>query len=102
MGARLYRYGAMSLAAIACTALGCVGNPAPLNLTSLEPTADQRKIADYYRQDAVFFRLKARELAERIETELAGLRAESHIIRALEIRIHPQHRPICLGRFGNV
>jgi hypothetical protein len=66
MGARLYRHGALSLAAVACTAIGCVSSPAPLTLTSLEPTADQRKIAEYYRQEALSFRLKARELAERI------------------------------------
>ena len=77
MGERLYRHGTISLAAIACTALGCVSNPAPLNLTSLEPTADQRKIADYYRQDAVFFRLKARELTERIEVYQSLFGADS-------------------------
>lgn len=68
MGERLYRPGVISLAAVACTALGCVTTTTPLDLTSLDPETDQRKIADYHKQDAVFFRLKARELAERIET----------------------------------
>lgn len=66
MTERLCKHGMISLAAIACTAVGCVSVPTPLNLSSLDPAADQRKIADYYRQDALSLRLKARELAERI------------------------------------
>ncbi len=77
MRERPWRYSMIPLAMAACTALGCITTSAPLNLTSLEPTADQRKIADYYRQDAVFFRLKAREMAERIETYQALFGADS-------------------------
>lgn len=68
MGERHYRHGAISFAAVACTAIGCVSSPPPLNLTSLDPATDQRKIADRYRHEALFFRLKAREMAERIMT----------------------------------
>lgn len=66
MRERPWLYGMIPLTTVACTALGCVSTTTPLDLTSLDPETDQRKIADYHRQDAVFFRLKARELAERI------------------------------------
>lgn len=66
MRERLWLYGMIPLTTLACLAFGCVNAARPLDLTSLDPATDQRKIADYHRQDAVFFRLKARELAERM------------------------------------
>lgn len=85
MGERLHRHGAMSLAAVACTALGCVNTTTPLDLTSLDPGTDQRKIADYHRQDADFFRLKARELAERIATYQSLFGAESEWVNGARL-----------------
>lgn len=47
-------------------ALGCARTSAPLDLSSLDPSQDQWKIASYYSREAVLFRLKADELAERV------------------------------------
>ena len=66
MWACLIRGRTLSLAAIAWMTVGCGATAAPLNLTSMDPTDDQRKIADYYTQDAEAFRLKSRDLIERI------------------------------------
>jgi hypothetical protein len=85
MTERLCKHGMISLAAIACTAVGCVSVPTPLNLSSLDPAVDQRKIADYYRQDAVFFRLKARELAERIMVYQGLFGAESEWVNGARL-----------------
>jgi hypothetical protein len=85
MGGRLCKHGMISLAAVACTAVGCANVTTPLDLTSLDPAADQRKIADYYRQDAVFFRLKARELAERILVYQDLFGAESEWVNGARI-----------------
>ncbi len=85
MTERLCKHGMISLAAVACTAVGCVSVPTPLNLSSLDPAVDQRKIADYYRQDAVFFRLKARELAERIMVYQGLFGAESEWVNGARL-----------------
>ncbi|MCS6292425.1 MAG: hypothetical protein H8J66_05070 [Nitrospira sp.] len=85
MTERRCKHGMISLAAIACTAIGCVSVPTPLNLTSLDPAADQRKIADYYRQDALFLRLKAREMAERIVTYQGLFGAESEWVNGARL-----------------
>jgi hypothetical protein len=85
MTERLCKHGMISLAAMACTAVGCASVPAPLNLMSLDPAVDQRKIADYYRQDALFFRLKAREMAERIVTYQSLFGAESEWVNGARL-----------------
>jgi len=85
MGERLCRPGTISLVAAACTAIGCVSVTTPLSLTSPDSTADQRKIADYYRQDALFFRLKAREMAERIVTYQSLFGAESEWVNGARL-----------------
>lgn len=66
MREHLWLYSLIPLTMVLGTTLGCVATSTPLDLTSLDPATDQRKIANYHRQDADFFRLKARELAERI------------------------------------
>lgn len=85
MGERFCNHGMISLAAMACTVVGCANVTTPLDLTSLDPAADQRKIADYHRQDAVFFRLKARELAERIMVYQDLFGAESEWVNGARI-----------------
>ena len=85
MTERFCKHGMISLAAVACTAVGCANVTAPLELTSLDPAVDQRKIADFYRQDAVFFRLKARELAERIRVYQNLFGAESEWVNGARI-----------------
>lgn len=51
---------------LAFAALGCARASAPLDLTSPDPNYDQNKIAGYYSREAVFFRLKAHEFAQRV------------------------------------
>jgi hypothetical protein len=46
--------------------LGCARPGTPLDLTSLDSSQDQQKIATYHRREAVLFRLKAEEAAERL------------------------------------
>lgn len=66
MRERPTRHGLIPLVTVACATLGCISLTAPLDLTSLDPATDQRKIAHYHTRDAAFFRLKAQEQAERI------------------------------------
>ena len=56
----------ISLVAAACAALGCTSVTAPLNLSSADPTFNQRKIAEFHSREAASFRLKAQDLSERI------------------------------------
>lgn len=51
---------------LACAVLGCAYVNVPLDLTSLDPTSDQRMIGDIHRREAVFFKFKAREQAQRM------------------------------------
>lgn len=51
---------------LAFATVGCVRTAAPLDLTSTDLNYDQNKIAGYYSREAVFFRLKAQELAQRV------------------------------------
>jgi len=46
--------------------LSCTRSPGPLDLTSQDPSQDQRKIASYHTQQAVLLRLKAEELSQRV------------------------------------
>ncbi|WP_455370631.1 hypothetical protein [Petrachloros mirabilis] len=47
-------------------ALGCTSVTAPLDLSSADPTFNQRKIAELHSREAAAFRLKAQDLSERI------------------------------------
>ena len=51
---------------IMAAGLSCARNTAPLDLTSPDSSQDQRKIASYHSREAVLFRSKAEEFAQRI------------------------------------
>jgi len=51
---------------VAVAGLGCARTSTLLDLTSTDPSQDQRKIASYYSQEAVLLRLKAEELSQRV------------------------------------
>ncbi|WP_455379404.1 hypothetical protein [Petrachloros mirabilis] len=51
---------------VAHAILGCTNVTAPLDLSSADPTFNQRKIAEYHSREAASFRLKAHDLSERI------------------------------------
>lgn len=85
MRERPWLYDMIPLTTMACTALGCVAPTTPLDLTSLDPATDQRKIANYHRQDADFFRLKARELAERIAAYQSLFGADSEWVNGARL-----------------
>lgn len=58
---------------------GCSGkSTAPLDMTALEPSQDQGKIAAYYRHEAVIARQQAEELTHRavVYERLFGLESE--------------------------
>ncbi|HEY6973051.1 MAG TPA: hypothetical protein VI359_01980 [Nitrospiraceae bacterium] len=44
----------------------CARTPVPLDLTSPDPSQDQRKIAGYHSREATVFRLKADEFSQRV------------------------------------
>jgi hypothetical protein len=44
--------------------LSCTPTPAPLDLTSQDPSQDQRKIASFHSREALLFQLKAEELSQ--------------------------------------
>lgn len=45
---------------------GCTRAPAPLDLTSSDPAHDQLKLASYHSREALFFRLQAEALSQRV------------------------------------
>ncbi len=48
-----------------CLLLGCMNRGAELDLTSSDPNKDQRKIAQFYNQEATRLRHMARDLSHR-------------------------------------
>lgn len=65
-GRRCKRAGLFVLLAMMVAGLSCARPPGPLDLTSQDPSQDQRKIASYHTQQAVALRLKAEELSQRV------------------------------------
>ena len=57
---------AILLLSAALFLVGCHRPAAPLNLNSTAPVYEQSNIAGYHDNEAAFFRLKARELHQRI------------------------------------
>jgi len=51
---------------VAVAGLGCARTSTPLDLTSTDPSQDQRKIASYHTQEAAVLRSKAEELSQQV------------------------------------
>lgn len=66
MRGRTYSRSIVTFLPLACAVLGCAYVSVPLDLTSLDPTSDQRRIGDTYSREAVFFKFKAQEQAQRV------------------------------------
>lgn len=64
-GRRCNRAGLLVLF-LAVAGLSCARTPVPLDLTSQDPSQDQRKIAGYHSREAILFRLKVGEFSQRV------------------------------------
>jgi len=64
-GRRCNRAGLLVLF-LAMAGLSCARTPVPLDLTSQDPSQDQRKIAGYHSREATLFRLKVEEFSQRV------------------------------------
>lgn len=63
---RLCNHAGLLVLFLAAAGLGCARTPVPLDLTSPDPSQDQRKIAGYHSREATLFRLKAEELSQQV------------------------------------